>query len=72
MLLRVMRKKKPHYEAINEALILARSGTFRDVREVERALKARLPETFLPLGRVERGLIDGICFRSRRQKKWDT
>lgn len=51
---------------------LAQTGRFRNVAEVEAALKAKEPEATLPDGKKFRGLIDGLCFRVRRAKGWDT
>jgi len=51
---------------------LAETGRYRNVAEVEAALKAREPDASLSDQKVIRGLIDGACFRARRGKGWDT
>ena len=51
---------------------LAETGRYRNVAEVELALKAREPSASLPGDKVMRGLIDGTCFRVRRAKGWQT
>jgi hypothetical protein len=51
---------------------LAETGRYRNIAEVEAALKVREPDTRPPTNKVARGLIDGTCFRARREKGWDT
>jgi hypothetical protein len=51
---------------------LAETGRYRNVAEVEAALRAREPDAALPPGKVIRGVIDGTCFRVRREKGWQT
>ena len=51
---------------------LAETGRYRNVAEVETALKAGEPDARLSADKVARGLIDATCFRARRQKGWDT
>jgi len=50
---------------------LAETGRYRNVAEIEAALSAREPDAHLP-DKVTRGLIDGTCYRVRREKGWDT
>ena len=50
---------------------LAATGRYRNVAEVEAALKAQEPNATLPTDKMARGLIDGACFRARREKGWD-
>jgi len=47
---------------------LAETGRYKNVAEVERALKAREPEAVLPSNKMALGIIDGTCFRARREK----
>lgn len=51
---------------------LAETGRYRNVAEVELALKAREPSASLPADKVMRGVIDGTCFHVRRAKGWKT
>lgn len=50
---------------------LAETGRYKNVGEVETALKAREPGAALPADKVLRGFINGTCFRVRREKAWD-
>jgi hypothetical protein len=50
---------------------LAETGRYRNVAEVEAALKAREPDARLSSNKVTRGVIDGTCFHARREKGWD-
>ena len=49
---------------------LAETGRYKNVEEVELALKAREPEAALPADKVLRGVIDGTCFRVRSEQGW--
>jgi hypothetical protein len=59
-------------EIFAEAVNLAKSGRFRNVAEVEAALRRKglrlRPEMSQ---KVMRCWIDGICFRVRKAKRWD-
>ena len=55
-----------------EALSVATSNAYLNVAEVEAALKAREPNATLSDKKIIRGLIDGMCFRARKSKGWDT
>jgi hypothetical protein len=57
------------FELANE---LAETGRYRNVGEVEAALKAREADAVLPTNKVARGFIDGTCYRVRKEKGWDT
>ena len=50
---------------------LAETGRYRNVAEVEAAMKAREPEAMLPTDKITRGFIDRACVRARREKGWD-
>ena len=54
------------------AFELAESGRYRNVAEVQAALRAREPEASLSDNEFGLGIIDGICFRARREKGLDT
>lgn len=51
---------------------LAETGRYKNVAEVELALKAREPSASVSADKVIRGVIDGTCFRVRRKKGWQT
>ena len=61
-----------HNHWFSVACELAETGRYRNVAEVEKALISREPEATLSSQKVLRGMIDGICFRARRAKGWDT
>ena len=50
---------------------LARTGRYRSVEEVEEALRLQEPKANLA-NKLARGVIDGTCFRVRREKGLDT
>jgi hypothetical protein len=69
-------EREKGHEAFHLAFELARSGRYRDVREVEAAFHARhpeaeMPDTRSPRGKFARRMIDGACFRARRKRGWD-
>jgi len=51
---------------------LAETGLYKNVAEVEAALKSKEPQAVLPENKIARGLIDVACFHVRRAKGWDT
>lgn len=57
---------------MSAALKLAATGRYRNVAEVEEALKRHDPEAKSPGGKLGRGQVDGACFRARRDGGWDT
>ena len=67
-----MAKGRQRQRGFAEAHALAATGRYRNVAEVEAALRAREPEEVLPDDKLARGLIDGACLRARRAKGWDT
>jgi len=67
-----MRQRRERGQWFHLAHELAETGRYRNVAEVERALKAREPAAVLPADKLFRGLIDGSCFRARRKKGWQT
>ena len=54
------------------AFELAGTGRYRNVAEVEAALRAREPEASLSGDKFGPEIIDGVCFRARREKGLDT
>ena len=50
---------------------LAETGRYRTIQEVEAALKLREPEARLPANKIARLVIDGTCFRVRREMGMD-
>ena len=51
---------------------LAETGRYRNFGEVEAALTAREADAVLPKDKAAGGFIEGICYRVRREKGWDT
>lgn len=51
---------------------LAATGRYRNVREVEAAVKAREPDAIPPEHKLARGFIDRACYHARKQRGWDT
>ena len=46
---------------------LAKTGRYRSVEEIEAELKLREPGAKFPGNKVVRSVIDGTCFRVRRE-----
>jgi hypothetical protein len=62
-----MTKRDRMGDVFEAAMVLAASGHFRTVADVEAALGRR--GMILPDGKIVRGLIDGACLRARRAKR---
>jgi len=61
-----------HSRWLKLAFELAETGRYRNVGEVQAALRARESEASLSGNEFGPEIIDGICFRARREKGLDT
>jgi hypothetical protein len=66
-----MAKRTVNAEELTIATSLAKTGRYRDVTEVEAALRSKAPNARLD-NKTARQWVDAICFRARRAKGWTT
>ena len=67
-----MEREREEARLLKLAHNLAKTGRYRSVEEIEASLKLREPGASLSGDKVVRSLIDGTCFRVRRENGLST